>query len=152
MTKIPNADAWADARRAFRWQSSLSGFLVVLCFAVAMRQLGHADLDPSMRWPWLLLPIPALAWAAWEQKAHWRRQDEFHRMVNARASEIAWPLTVAWIGFVALLATAYGFPIAIPAPFGLPPDELGWLEVLVVPLFIHMGAFIFVYKQYTDRR
>lgn len=151
MTKIPNADAWADARRAFRWQSSLAGFVVVLCFAVAMRQLGRADLDPSMRWPWLLLPIPALAWAAWEQVSHWRRQDEFLRMVNARASEIAWPLTIVWIGFVALLATAFGFPVPIPAPFGLPPDEFGWLEVLLIPIFIHMAAFIIVHKRYTSR-
>ncbi len=152
MSKIPNEDAWADARRAFRWQSSLSGFLVVLCFAVAMRQLGHADLDPAMRWSWLLLPIPALAWAAWEQVAHFRVQDEFQRMVSARASEIAWPLTMAWIGFVALLATAFGFPVPIPAPFGLPPDNFGWLEVLVVPLLIHLVAFTFVYKRYTGPR
>ncbi len=152
MTKIPDADVWADARRAFRWQSTLAGFLVVLCFAVAMRQLGQSDLDTSMRWAWLLLPVPALAWAAWEQRAAERRQDEFQRMVNARAAEIAWPLTIVWIGFVALLATAYGFPVPIPAPFGLPPEAFGWVGVIMVPLFIHMAAFIILSKRYTGRR
>jgi len=152
VTKIPNADAWADARRMFRWQSSLSGFVVVALFAIAMRQLGQADLDPSMRLPWLLLPIPGLAWAVREQMVHWRRQDEFYRMVNARAAEIAWPLTLAWIGVVALLATAYGFPIPIPAPLGLPPDTFGWIEVIMVPIFMHMAAFLVVSKRYTGRR
>lgn len=152
MTKIPDADVWADARRAFRRQGSLAGFGVVLCFAVAMRQLGQADLDPSMRWLWLLLPVPALAWAVWEATAQPRRRDEFERMVSARASEISWPLTIVWIGFVALLATAYGFPMPIPAPFGLPPDNFGWPEVLVVPLLIHLAAFTIVYKRYTGSR
>ena len=152
VTKIPDADVWADARRAFRWQSTLAGFLVVLCFAVAMRQLGQVELDPSMRWPWLLLPVPALAWAAWEAIAAERRQDDFQRMVSARASEVAYPLTIVWIGFVALLATAYGFPVPIPAPFGLPPEAFGWVEVILVPLFIHMAAFIILSKRYTRRR
>lgn len=152
VTKIPDADAWADARRMFRWQSSLSGFVVVALFAIAMRQLGQADLDPSMRLPWLLLPIPGLAWAVWEATAHSRRRDEFERMVSARASEISWPLTIVWIGFVALLATAYGFPVPIPAPFGVPPDNFGWPEVLVVPLLIHLAAFTIVYKRYTGPR
>jgi hypothetical protein len=83
---------------------------------------------------------------------HHRRVDEFYRAVNARAAEITWPLTLAWLAFVALLATTFGFPVAITAPFGLPPAELGWLEVLLIPLLLHMVVFVLVHKRLSGQR
>lgn len=152
MTKISNADAWADFRRAFRLRSWLAGWVVVVCLGVAFWQSGQPDLTPADRLVWLLLPLPALAWGVREQVTHHRRLDEFHRTVNARAAEIALPLTLAWLAFVALLATAFGFPVAIPGPFGLPPDEFGWLEVIMVPLLMHMVVFVLVHKRLSGQR
>lgn len=152
MNRISKADALADLRRVFRWRSWLAGLVAVACFAIAFWQLGRPDVDSTARLMWVLLPLPALAWAVWEQFGHHRRLDEFHRTVNARAAEIAWPLTLAWLALVALLATAFGFPIAIPAPFGLPADELGWLEVLLIPLLLHMLVFVLVHKRLSGQR
>jgi hypothetical protein len=152
VSKIPNADAWADARRMFRWPRFLLGFLPVIVFAVALRQLGQPDLEPTGRILWLLLPVPVLAWAVWEQVAQPRRLGEFERTVSARAAEISHPLTIAWLAFVALLATAFGFPIAIPAPFGLPPEEFGWTEVLLISLLLHMAVFVLVHKRLSGQQ
>ncbi len=152
MTKIPNADAWADARRMFRWQSTVSGFLVVLLFGLSFRQVGHPNLDSMVRMAWLFLPLPGLVWAAREQIAMNRRLDEFHRMVNGRAAEIAYPLTLVWIAFVALLTTAFGFPVSDSAPLGLPPETFWWVGVIVIACAIHMVAFFVVHTRYTIRQ
>lgn len=152
MTRISRADAWADLRRMFRLRSWLAGWVVVLCFGVAWWQLRQPGLAPEARLIWLLIPLPAVAWAVREQIVHHRQLDEFHRTVNARAAEITWPLTIGWLAFVALLATAFGFPVTIPGPFGLPPDELGWMEVLFVPLLLHMVTFVLVHKRLSGQR
>lgn len=152
MTRMSNEDTRADFRRMFSWKPFLATGIAIACYAVASRQLGHPDLEPTTRLIWLLVPLVAFAWVVREHVVHHRRLDEFQRTVNARTTEIAWPLTIVWLAMVALLATAFGFPVPIPGPFGLPPDELGGAEVMMVPLLLHMVVFVVMHKRLSGLR
>ncbi len=155
VTKISNADVEADLRRLRRhsgWRGMVSALVVGVVFAVALDRLGQPDLHPTARNVWLLLPLLAIAWAVYEQLLSRRKWDEFERMLNARAMEITWPLTLGWFLLVALLTTAFGFPALIPAPFGLAPIQLGWLGILAVPLLLAGVVYVLVNKRYLGKQ
>jgi ABC-type Fe3+ transport system permease subunit len=155
MTKISNADVQADLRRLRRsssWKGMLAALVAGPMFAIAINRLSQADLQPTERTVWLVLPLLAVGWAIREQLASRRKWDEFERMLNARALEIAYPLTLGWMLLVALVSTAFGFPVSIAMPFGLPPVQLGWLGILLVPLMLPAVVFVLVNKRYFDKR
>ena len=53
--------------------------------------------------------------------------------IEGRAAVVAFRLTIFWLFGLVLLDAAFGLPLEIPAPFGLPADTLGWKEAAIAP-------------------
>jgi len=135
-------DIRADAKRTFRWAYLLPIWLWMGAFFVAKHQLENHARVGTPRLMWFLLPLPFMIWAFWSWGASERLQDEFARAVSGRAAVVAVRCIVFFAWFLALLDAAYGMPLRIPAPFGLPDEHFGWVEAAFVIMFIIVGTNI----------
>ncbi|MDX2260829.1 MAG: hypothetical protein SFU84_03930 [Gemmatimonadales bacterium] len=135
-------DMRADLKRTFRWAHMFPIWLWMAAFFVAKHQLNSHTPLGSSRVLWFLLPLPFMIWAFWGWRASERVQDEFARAITGRAAVVAVRCIVFFIWFLALIDAAYGMPLRIPAPFGLPDEEFGWVEAAFVIMFIVVGTGI----------
>jgi len=136
------ADIRADSRRHFRWLPFAVNIAFVAMLFLAMSALEKPELSGTARLLWVAIPASLLPGAYWAWAQQTKRQDELERAVEGRAAVVALRLTLFWLFALGLVHAAVGLPLTIPGPFGLPDDQLGWREIVLVPLFFWMFAWI----------
>jgi hypothetical protein len=135
-------DLRADAKRGFRWANIVPIWIWMAAFFIAKHQLENRNWVGAPHLMWFLFPLPFMLWAFWRWGAAERLQDEFARAVSGRAAVVAVRCIIFFMWLLALIDAAYGMPISIPAPFGLPDEKFGWLEAAFVIMFIVVGTGI----------
>lgn len=134
------ADILADAKRQFRWKHSIPLVLWTIVVITAISRLESPEMVGQARLIWFLAPLPVMAWAFWAWGSAERAQDEMARALNGRAAVVAVRCLLFLAFFLALVDAAFGLPLTIPGPFGLPDEQLGWFEAAFVSLFIVAGT------------
>jgi hypothetical protein len=140
LEKPSKADLLADAKRQFRWEHFVPSALWTALVITAISRLESPEIVGQARLIWFFVPIPAMVWAFWAWGSAERAQDEMARVLNGRAATVAVRCMLFFAFFLALVDAAFGMPITVPGPFGLPDEPFGWFEAAFVCLFIVVGT------------
>jgi len=135
-------DILADAKRQFRWGHFVPGALWTVLVITAISRLQSPELLGQARLLWFLAPLPVMAWGFWAWGSAERSQDELAQALNGRAAKVAVRCMLFFAFFLALVDAAFGMPLTVPGPFGLPDEQFGWFEAAFVYLFIMAGTGI----------
>lgn len=148
--KYTLADARADGRRVFRWSTIVASVGTVAVYAWSISTLEDAGGGP--RWLWFLLPLPFIAWTLWSQFRVERRQDEVVRHASRVAGDLTAKFAIVLLFVLALAEEAFGAPVRIPGPFGLPEETVNMFNTGFAVLIFYCLAGLFVLKRYMPER
>ena len=148
--KYTLADARADGKRVFSWTTWLSSIALVAVYAWSITTLD--DTAGGSRWLWFLLPLPFFAMAVWQTFRLEKRQDELMRRAGNEAGHITAKFAIVLLYVVALAESAFGTPLMLPAPFGLPPERVDTFFVAFMVLICYVLAGVLRLKHYTPEK
>jgi hypothetical protein len=146
--KYTLADARADGRRHFRLSSWLASVAMVVAYGWSITTLD--DMSGGPRWLWFLLPLPFIALGLWTAFRDERRQDEVMRHARQVAGDLTAKFAIVLLFVLALAESAFGAPILIPAPFGLPPETIDTFFAAFLVLIFYVLASVLSLKHYTE--